>query len=82
MSDPEMVEKAVRARLAMEFDNKITEYQFLAQAQGHNSYDMNLVAHAFRIARSVVLNNQVPHEQRVEDKHPEEEKDKGCNCNG
>lgn len=72
MSDPEMVEKAVRARLAMELDNKISEYEFLARAQGEfGGSDMNLIAHAYRVARSLVLNHGVPHEERAEDKHPE-----------
>lgn len=71
MSDPEMVEKAIRARLAMELDNKITEYEFLARAQGEfGGHDMNLIAHAFRVARSLVLNSGVPHHERVEDKDP------------
>lgn len=71
MSDPEMVEKAVRARLAMEMDNRISEYEFLAQSNGeYREHDLNLIAHVFRVARSIVLNHGVPHEERVEDKHP------------
>ena len=66
--DPEMVEKALRARLAMEFDNRISEYEFLAQST--DCTDMILTAHVFRVARSIVLNHGVPHHERVEDKDP------------
>lgn len=69
MNDPEMVEKAVRARLAMELDNRISEYEFLAQ--GAENTDMILAAHVFRVARSIVLNHGIPHHERVEDRQPE-----------
>lgn len=70
MRDPEMVEKAVRVRLAMELDNRISEHEFLAQ--GSENHDFSVVAHAFRVARSIVLNHGVPHEKRVEDRGPGE----------
>lgn len=70
MRDPEMVEKAVRARLAMELDNKISEYEFLSR--GSENQDFILAAHAYRVARSVVLNHGVPRSERVEDRGSEE----------
>lgn len=66
----EKIEQALRNRIVSQLENKISEYEFLAQASNSSNSEMSVVAHSLRIARSVVLNEGVPHEKRVEDKDP------------